>query len=554
MLAALATSRLAATRPPILATSNLRSAIVEGGEIVGMTKATGPASSRAAALPRSQFAVVVWRIAAICILVPGLLVVSAIAATADMGLKSSDPREGSQQERPVEKITLIFAGTGEIGRSGVQIVNSEGQAIPATVASDDNITHTFTPSSPLQTGQYGVKWSFIGGDGHPMSGVIRFDVSAATSGQPASPAASPIPAAAGDTEQALGLLDSSSADGSTSAPMPQDLTFAFAEAPEPPVLPGVISTVGRWLAISGSLLAVGGLIFARTVLVGRRPEINVFFRYIRICGALIMLGAGVQIVATMLGGASLSALAIVLALIGGWFILDGAMPSSVEPPPHYDDGNGTDLSELNRPLGGGTATLTKPAPTHTVTRFPKLYADLRRSRLAVMGAVLVVLAFLFDGHTSSMEPRWLMVLASVAHTLAVSIWVGGIASLVLVLARRTKRHEPLAATELAFRFSVMAGAAAAMAGAAGLVMTWLILDSPSQLWSSSWGLLLLAKLGLVGAVAAIAAHNHFRVLPQLDDRTWKSSAALRKTAASECGVLVLIIGVTAWLVVSGTGG
>lgn len=518
-----------------------------------MTMATCRASSRAAALPLSQFVVALWRIAAICVLVPGLLLATAIAASADMGLKSSDPREGSKQERPVDKITLIFAGAGEIGRSGVQIMNSEGQVIPATVTSDDNITQTVTPSSPLQTGQYGVKWSFIGGDGHAMSGVVRFGVSAAAAGQSPSPAATPTPVAAGDTEQGLGLPDSSSADGSTSAPMPQDVTFAFADAPEPPALPGAISTVGRWLAISGSLLAVGGLIFARTVLVGRRPEINVFFRYIRICGALIMLGAGVQMVAAVLGGASLSALSIVLALIGGWFIFDGAIPSAFEPPRRYD-GGGTDIPELNLPRGGGVATLTKPAPTHTVTRSPKLYADLRRSKIAAIGAVLVVLAFLFDGHTSSMEPRWLMVLASVAHTLAVSVWVGGIASMVLVLAGRTKRHEPLAATELAFRFSVMAGAAAATAGAAGLVMTWLILDSPSQLWSSSWGLLLLAKLSLVGAVAAIAAHNHFRVLPQLDDRTWTSSAALRKTAACEFGVLVLIIGVTAWLVVSGTGG
>ncbi len=96
--------------------------------------------------------------------------------------------------------------------------------------------------------------------------------------------------------------------------------------------------------------------------------------------------------------------------------------------------------------------------------------------------------------------------------------MGGVVTLALLLRARRRRGRDLDAALLGARFSVVAAVAAAVVGVAGVVLAVGILDYPAQLWESEWGLFLLAKVALVVLVAAVGAHNHFRVVPRLTAR------------------------------------
>ncbi len=136
------------------------------------------------------------------------------------------------------------------------------------------------------------------------------------------------------------------------------------------------------------------------------------------------------------------------------------------------------------------------------------------------------------------------------HVLAASIWVGGVISLGAVLWWRHRRRQRLRGLELALRFSVIAGAAMAVAGLAGVVLATIVLDSLSQLWTTPWGLLLLAKTAAVAAAMWLGTYNHFVVIPLLSERPDDDtrSTRLRNTVTGEAILLVVAIVVTAFLV------
>ena len=59
-----------------------------------------------------------------------------------------------------------------------------------------------------------------------------------------------------------------------------------------------------------------------------------------------------------------------------------------------------------------------------------------------------------------------------------------------------------AALQLAVRFSVLATIALVAVGVAGVILTVVVLDSPSELWATEWGRTLIAKTLFVAVAAA----------------------------------------------------
>jgi len=136
------------------------------------------------------------------------------------------------------------------------------------------------------------------------------------------------------------------------------------------------------------------------------------------------------------------------------------------------------------------------------------------------------------------------------------VWVGGVVVLGMLLRHRRRRGRPLNAALLGARFSVLAAGSVAVVGAAGAVLAFLILDRPEQLWQTSWGLFLLAKVAVVAVVAALGAYNHFRVVPALTSTAPQealhgdASELLRRSATHETAIMFVIVLLTAWLVAS----
>jgi copper transport protein len=163
---------------------------------------------------------------------------------------------------------------------------------------------------------------------------------------------------------------------------------------------------------------------------------------------------------------------------------------------------------------------------------------------AGLGAIALVAAHLFDGHTVTKGDRLWTAVADVVHVAGGAVWAGGVFMLAAVLWRRHRHGRELRALQLALRFSVVATLALVAVGVAGVVLTVIVLDSPSELWATEWGRTLIVKTLFVAAAATAGGYNHKVLIPELqqspDDPTLAHRFRMIITgeAAALAGVLI----------------
>lgn len=96
-------------------------------------------------------------------------------AFAHTHLGSSTPEDGEVITEELSEITLNFEGKIEQS-SSFELSDTQGQTIPVEEISINEGVMTGTVASPLANGDYLVKWSIIGADGHLMEGDLSFAV------------------------------------------------------------------------------------------------------------------------------------------------------------------------------------------------------------------------------------------------------------------------------------------------------------------------------------------------------------------------------------------
>jgi copper transport protein len=172
----------------------------------------------------------------------------------------------------------------------------------------------------------------------------------------------------------------------------------------------------------------------------------------------------------------------------------------------------------------------------------------------VAGIVLALGAYWFDGHTVSRGPWIVHAAVNLVHVTAASVWVGGVFAMTLVAWMRRRRRAEVGLAGMVVRFSTIAAVSLAALSVAGLVMAWLILDSPGDLFSTSWGQVLLVKVGAVAIAAGLGGYNHFVLGPGLETRPDDPDVAahLRGSLLIESAVMLAVVVITAVLVVSST--
>jgi copper transport protein len=180
---------------------------------------------------------------------------------------------------------------------------------------------------------------------------------------------------------------------------------------------------------------------------------------------------------------------------------------------------------------------------------------LPRSRrgLIALGAPLCLLTLLpaLAGHASVQAPVWLMLPANVLHVAAMAVWLGGIAVLVLVLRRATRRLEteeraPLLVAVVS-RFSTLAGAAFAVLLASGIVQGIVEVASVSALVHTAFGRAVLIKMVLFAVLVRLGWENRARILPALRGMAHdpvRAGVLLRRTLRLELAIAVVVLGVT----------
>lgn len=373
-------------------------------------------------------------------------------------------------------MTFSEAVSAELG--GLTVVNSSGERVddgPTSQPRPQVLSVAVRPD--LANGTYVANYRVVSADGHPVSGAIVFSV-----GSPLDEAGvSSVMQGASPISEALGVA-------------------------------------GRFAAYTGGLLAAGLAFFAWFVH-DQAEDRSRLTRPVVVAAAVGIVGQ-LAVVVAQAALASGSGLGVLL-----------------------------DLSLLSKVLGGSlgwsTAVLVLGLAGCAISMSQR--SALVAQCLSFYGLVGVTVAYGLWGH----EPpeRWINFGADIVHGAAAAVWFGGLVGLAFVLTTRAGVAQHVAEGALArggeafsgtpaaidgqvapeiqsaeegsladtvgivIRFSTVATVAVVLIGMTGLGMARLELGAPEAFVSTAYGRMLMFKLAVVAFVAAIAAYNHFRLVP-----------------------------------------
>ncbi len=173
-------------------------------------------------------------------------------------------------------------------------------------------------------------------------------------------------------------------------------------------------------------------------------------------------------------------------------------------------------------------------------------------------AVYLAVTPALAGHASIESPVGVFFVSDVLHVLAASVWVGGIACLLLALPRATRALEGpersrLLALTLA-RFSPLALAAVLVISATGAIQAYIDVRSLHALTHTTYGALVIVKIGLLLALIGFGAGNRRRIIPRLQRivaagaTPGAAGVQARRSLRGELAVMLCVFGVTAALI------
>ena len=158
------------------------------------------------------------------------------------------------------------------------------------------------------------------------------------------------------------------------------------------------------------------------------------------------------------------------------------------------------------------------------------------------------------GHDDAAHPL-MGAIADTAHLAGVSLWIGGLFTLLFgVLPRR----RPLEMADAVARYSKLALASMLLIIAAGTVLAWQLVGSVHGLLDTSYGHTLLIKLALVAAVLLLAQRSKAWVRHRLDvavllDGDRATVRPFVYSVAAEAGLALAVLVVASVLVTSSPG-
>jgi putative copper resistance protein D len=179
--------------------------------------------------------------------------------------------------------------------------------------------------------------------------------------------------------------------------------------------------------------------------------------------------------------------------------------------------------------------------------------------LALAAAVGLVASIAWTGHAASTphELGYVHLAADALHVLAASAWIGGLVSLVLLLAA-ISRLPPLPgavlAQDVARRFSTLGMLSVATLVLSGIVNAWILVGSFRALLVTEYGKILILKLVIFVFMLAFAAVNRLWLTPRLalPAATMRQSDTLRQLARNSTIEIALGLAIFAVVGLLGT--
>ncbi|WP_327296534.1 copper resistance CopC/CopD family protein [Streptomyces sp. NBC_01197] len=401
----------------------------------------------------------------------GALFAAAAPAAAHAALLGSNPKAGTVVAKAPADVALTFSEQVAMDNKSIRVLDPKGKrsdtARLRNLSKGSTVTYGVDLRPGLPKGTYTVAWQAISADSHPVSGAFTFSIGA-----------------------------------------PSRTT---------------VSATGENVG--------GGLV---GVLYGAA-------RYASYAGFIVLVGGAAFVVACWQRGANERPLQRLV--VRGWLTLTAAtLVLLLLRAPYTGSGHLADVFDLGALKG---VLQTKPGAALV-------------SRLLLLGASALFVAVLFGAYarrTASAEPEaakerkdltfglglggtvvaagiaatWALtehasvglqpgvaMPVDIVHLLAVAVWLGGLAALLVALFRTPSIER--AAVQ---RFSRIAFTAVCTLAATGLYQSWRQVGSWSALFGTGYGQLLMVKVGLVAVVVCIASFS----------RRW--TARLSETAVGE---------------------
>jgi copper transport protein len=178
--------------------------------------------------------------------------------------------------------------------------------------------------------------------------------------------------------------------------------------------------------------------------------------------------------------------------------------------------------------------------------------------LLAIGAGYLVMTPALAGHASIERPVVVFFPSDVLHVLAGSVWVGGVACLLLALPGATRQLEGPERSRLLLatlaRFSPLALGAVVVIAVTGVVQAYIDVRSFYGLFHTTYGALIIVKVVLLSTLIGFGWVNRERVLPMLERLVGDGhspggiGALARRTLRGELALMLCVFGVTAALI------
>lgn len=204
---------------------------------------------------------------------------------------------------------------------------------------------------------------------------------------------------------------------------------------------------------------------------------------------------------------------------------------------------GSDIAALldPRPWTAALATSLAPSSWLWLAAFAlAILAWLRLPVLAWVGLALAALALALSGHAAAAAPQWLTRTAVFLHGAALLVWLGALPPLLFHLTRPGPRTEAALAA-----FSRFIPFAIAPLVLSGLVLAVVQLGPPGPAWTSAYGLILAAKLGLLILLFGLALWNRLVLTAPALAGDLQPRHRLALSIRAEIATVLLILGLVA---------
>ncbi|MET9915705.1 copper resistance protein CopC [Streptomyces sp. NPDC006435] len=382
--------------------------------------------------------------AVIALLLGGAGPVSAHAA-----LTGSDPQDGAVVATAPKEVTLTFSEQVALGDDSIRILDPDGKradtgTAPRDLGNGSVVKYGVPLRTGLPDGTYTVAWQAVSADSHPVSGAFTFSVGAPSK---------------------------------TTVALPADRAGGG--------VVGVLYGIARYAAYAGFVLLAGGSAFVL---------------------ACWRRGAGARPLQRLVahGWLTLTVSTLVMLLLRSPYTGSGKLADAFDLDglkAVLDTKPGAALVSRLLLLGASALFVAVLFGAYAKREDEREKKDLTFG-LAIGGTVIaagIAGTWALAEHASAGLQPGIAMPVDVLHLLAVAAWLGGLVALLVAL----HRTPDIDATAVR-RFSRVAFGSVLVLTATGIYQSWRQVGTWSALTGTAYGQLLLVKVGLVGALVAIA--------------------------------------------------